>query len=364
MRFKRFTAPNMAQALRRVREDLGAEAVILSTGKLPGGGVEVSAAVDANGAESQAKAAHMEIGKAEAAQPASSTALSALARRLEGLNQTVTRHMLIAEAATNFAARPEVAPLYHHLSRQEVAPMLITELMEGLCAPKGHGLWARLTIRLKKILNVSGPPRIGLGGPTVWALVGPTGVGKTTTVAKLAATFALRHRLKVGMITVDTYRMAAAEQLKVYGRIMEVPTLVASTPQELGRAVDELGHLDLILVDTVGRAPGDEESLDELKALLAAAPRLTSHLVLACPTRSSDQEKVVESFSRLSPQSLVFTKLDETDTYGGIINQVAMTGLPVSYVTFGQKVPDDLEEATREGLARRLLPARRDQTLP
>ena len=364
MRFKRFTAPDMAQALRQVREDLGAEAVILSTGKLPGGGVEVSAAVEASGTESRVKSGNNEKGPAGVAQPASSTALSALARRLEGLNQTVTRHMLISEAAANFAARPEVAPLYHHLNRQEVSSQLIIELMEGLSAPEGHGLWARLSIRLKKMLNVSGPPRIGMGGPAVWALVGPTGVGKTTTVAKLAATFALRHRLKVGMVTVDTYRMAAAEQLKVYGRIMEVPTLVAATPQDLAQAVDELGHLDLILVDTVGRAPGDEESLYELEDLLNAAPRLSSHLVLACPTRSLDQEKVVESFSRFSPQSLIFTKLDETDIYGGIINQVAMTGLPVSYVTFGQKVPDDLEEATREGLARRLLPVRRDRTLP
>ena len=357
MRIKRFTAPDMAQALRQVREALGAEAVILSTGKLPGGGVEVSAAVD-NPETASAKAEGYEPA------PASATAFSALARRLEGLNQTVTRHLLVSEAAAGFAARPEVAPLYHHLSGQEVAPEVIAELMDGLAAPEGHGLWARLSIRLKKMLDVSGPPRLGRGGPTVWALVGPTGVGKTTTVAKLAATFALRHRLRVGMVTVDTFRMAAAQQLEVYGRIMEVPTLVAATTQDMAQAMQELSACDLILVDTAGRAPGDEENLAELEALLAAVPQLSCHLVLACPTRNSDQDKVVESFARFAPRTLIFTKLDETDTFGAVLNQVRRTGLPVSYLTFGQKVPDDLEEATREGLARRLLPVRRDPSLP
>jgi flagellar biosynthesis protein FlhF len=110
------------------------------------------------------------------------------------------------------------------------------------------------------------------------------------------------------------------------------------------------------LVDTVGRSPADEESLEELAGILAAAPAVVSHLVIAAPTRERDQKEVAAAFGRFRPASLIFTKLDETATFGPILNRVRDTGLPVSYLATGQRVPDDLEEATRDGLARRLLP--------
>ncbi|MGD9124776.1 MAG: hypothetical protein PVG60_06770, partial [Desulfarculaceae bacterium] len=165
---------------------------------------------------------------------------------------------------------------------------------------------------------------------------------------------------KVGLITVDTYRMAAAEQLKVYGRILEVDTLVAASPEEMKQSLDKFSHHDIILVDTVGRAPSDLDNLKELKAILQVVPDLDCHLVLACPTRDTDQKKVVEGFAGFSPKSLIFTKVDETDTFGPILNRVVRTGLPVSYLTNGQKVPDDIKEASRDELARLLLPDRRE----
>jgi flagellar biosynthesis protein FlhF len=183
-------------------------------------------------------------------------------------------------------------------------------------------------------------------------------VGKTTTVAKLAATFSLRYGIKVGLITIDTYRIAAPEQLKVYGRIMEVPTLVASTAVEFSRALASLDQMDLVLVDTVGRSPADGDNLDEMARILSGAPRSVCHLVLACPTRDGDQQEAVKAYARLKPQRLIFTKLDETKIFGPILNQIVRTGWPVSHLAFGQKVPDDLEEAERDGLARRLLPPR------
>ena len=244
--------------------------------------------------------------------------------------------------------------------RQEVAPGLINQLLEGLYAPESLGLLPRFSIRLKKMLRTHDPLRLRPGRPLTWALVGPTGVGKTTTIAKLAANFALQQGLRVGMITVDTYRMAAPEQLKVYGRIMEIPTLTASGPAELREAVDELGDREVILVDTVGRSPADEDNLEELAAVLGGVKGLGCHLVLAAPTRDRDLQEVVQAFGRFSPQSLIFTKLDETTTYGPILNQMVRAGKPVSYLAFGQRVPDDLEKATREGLAKRLLPSRRD----
>ena len=351
MRVKRFTADDMPQAMRLVREALGADAVILSSCRLPTGQVELSAATD-------------ELPAPEEAMEAAPKALSALARRVEGLNRKIERHLVISEAVAGFSARPEVAPVYHHLTGQEIDPVLIAQLLDGLMSPDGLGVLPRLSIRIKKLLKVGGSPRLSRGGPAVWALVGPTGVGKTTTVAKLAATFSLKHRLKVGLVTVDTFRMAAAEQLSVYGRIMEVPTLLAATAEDLAGAMRRFADMDLVLVDTVGRSAKDDENLEELNMALGTAQGISCHLVLASPTRDSDQAQVVEGFSRFKPRSLIFTKLDETQTFGPILNRVVQTGLPVSYLTFGQKVPDDLEEASLDGLTRRLMPAKRDLRLP
>ncbi|KIX13522.1 flagellar biosynthesis protein FlhF [Dethiosulfatarculus sandiegensis] len=360
MRIKRFTAQDMAHAMRMVRQELGPEAVILSSTDLPNGTVEISAAID-----SPVKAANVDFGldakkpKGKGKQQETGD-LGELAKKVEGLGQTLERHLMLSEAAFGFSSRPEIAPIYDHLATQEILPDIVRGLLDGLASSQGHGILPRLSIRLKKAFEVNGPPKVSTKGPTIWALVGPTGVGKTTTLAKLAATFALRHNLGVGMITVDTFRMAAAEQLKVYGRIMEVQTLVAATGEELARAVKRLGGSDIILVDTVGRSPEDEGNLEELKSILAFVPGVLAHLVLACPTREADQERIFKSFARFDPQSLIFSKLDETSIYGPVLNRVVRTGLPVSYLTTGQRVPDDLEEATREGLARRLLPPRKD----
>lgn len=358
MRVKRFTADDMTQAMRQVRQELGADAVILATSPLPGGGVEISAAIDEGSADCAAQTPN--AARDEQVESGSGTAMAALARRVEGLGEMLTRHLVASEAAAGFSARPEVAPLYHYLMRQEVAPELIKHLLDDLSAPDAVGLLPRFSIRLKKMFKVADPLRVKSGGPLVWALVGPTGVGKTTTIAKLAACYAMKHRLKVGMITVDTFRMAAPEQLKVYGRIMDVPTCVASSPVELREAVEELSDCELILVDTVGRSPADEENLVELASVLAGVKDLVCHLVLAAPTRDRDLREVARAFNRFDPQSLIFTKLDETSTLGPILNQMARESKPVSYLAFGQKVPDDLEEATREGLAKRLLPSKRE----
>lgn len=366
LRIKHFTAPDMAQAMRLVRQELGPEAVILSTGKVSGG-VEIAAAVETDPIRSAEPTPTPRATVAPddaSAITAGGGALEELARQVEGLRRQLSRHVLASDLGAENAARPELAAAYRHLRGQELDPLIIEALLEGLGAPQGAGLLPMLAIRLKKMLRVAPEPRFGGGQAKVWALVGPTGVGKTTTVAKLAASFAMKAGLRVGLVTLDTFRIAAAEQLKVYGRIMDLPTVVVGGAKEYQRAVEELSGLDLILVDTVGRAPGDADNLAELRSILSAHPRTERHLVLACPTRDADQKRIIEGFAMFEPKSLVFTKLDETTVYGPILNQVARAKLPVSYLTTGQRVPDDMEQATLDGLARRLLPPRREQTWP
>ena len=353
MKVKRFTAPDMAQAMRQVRKALGPEAVILATGRLPGGGVEITAAIEPGQAPAAAGAP-----VAGAPGPEGEGDLAELTRQVRGLSDLVARHLVHSEAAQGFAGRPELVPIHRHLRQQEVAPELIALLLDDLAAPGGGNLLGRLAIRLKKLLNVYPGPGPAQARPAIWALVGPTGVGKTTTVAKLAASHALRHRLRVGMITLDTFRIAAAEQLMVYGRIMDLETRVAASPEQYAQAVAGMAGADLILVDTVGRSPRDGDNLEELRTILAAVPATVCHLVLACPTRDADLQATLDGFGRFDPRSLIFTKLDETDAYGVILNQVTRSGRPVSFLTSGQRVPDDLETATREGLARRLMPPR------
>jgi flagellar biosynthesis protein FlhF len=349
----------MNQAMRKVRQTLGEDAIILATGKSPDGGVEITAAIDPpadkGGGEALAQAAEV---------PAANQAYSGLdelTRKVETLSRLVGQHIITTEAAGKFAGRPELAPIYDHFRRQEVDPAIIVQLLEGLRSSGGRGLLPRLAIRLKKMLKVSPGLHYGLQKPNIWAMVGPTGVGKTTTVAKLAALCSLKLGMKVGLVTLDTFRIAATEQIKVYGRIMDLPTCVASNAAEFSEVLHALREQDIILVDTVGRSPKDQDNMADLEAILAGGPKAVCHLVMACPTRDDDQQEAMRSFSRFKPKTLIYTKLDETNAFGPILNQVVRSGLPVSYITLGQKVPDDLEEANREMLVKRLMPPRAEE---
>jgi flagellar biosynthesis protein FlhF len=174
------------------------------------------------------------------------------------------------------------------------------------------------------------------------ALIGPTGVGKTTTLAKLAADYLTHFDGKVALVTIDTYRIAAVEQLKVYGEILCLPVEVVFSPDELQAAFARHADKDLILVDTAGRSPRDDQRLDELAAFLGPESGTSKHLVLAAPTRNRELQETVRRFGRLPLDSIIFTKLDECEDRGALLNIPARQDLPVSYLTNGQRVPEDL----------------------
>jgi flagellar biosynthesis protein FlhF len=216
-------------------------------------------------------------------------------------------------------------------------------------------LKARVASLIEEDIHVAGPIQVTPGRCRLAALVGPTGVGKTTTIAKLAANFRLKEKCRVGLITVDTYRIAAVEQLRTYADIIDLPMHVVSTPREMRDTVARMSHLDLILLDTAGRSPKDEVRLQELKAFLTEAAADEVHLVLSSMTGARTLEQTAEQFAMVGTTSLILTKLDEVTGPGNVLSVLRSSGLPLSYLTDGQNVPDDIEIADAHRLARMIL---------
>lgn len=216
-------------------------------------------------------------------------------------------------------------------------------------------LRAHLCRLVEEGLSTTGPIKVEPGRRRLVALVGPTGVGKTTTIAKLAAHYRLRERRNVGLITVDTYRIAAVEQLRTYAEIIDLPMHVVATPREMRETVRRLEHLDLILMDTAGRSPRDEIKLQELKAFLTEARADEVHLVLSAVAAPKTLQLTAEQFAHVGTTALVLTKLDEANTLGHLLPLLRTCRLPLSYLTTGQNVPEDIEVAEIPRVARLLL---------
>ena len=216
-------------------------------------------------------------------------------------------------------------------------------------------LKARIAAMVEADVRVAGPIAVTPGTRRLVALVGPTGVGKTTTIAKLAANYRLKEQRRVGLITVDTYRIAAVEQLRTYADIIDLPMLVVSTPREMREAIAQMANLDLILMDTAGRSPKDEVKIQELRAFLTEAGADEVHLVLSCVCGARALEQTAQRFAAAGTTALILTKLDEAAELGNILPVLRSSNLPLSYLTNGQNVPDDIETADPHRTARLVL---------
>lgn len=199
-----------------------------------------------------------------------------------------------------------------------------------------------LTATIANLVQVTGPLWQAGEAQKRISLIGPTGVGKTTTIAKLAAEAITTAGARVALVTIDTYRIAAVEQLKVYGEIMGLPVEVVLSPEQLQDAFRRHRDKDLILIDTAGRSPRDDERIAELNEFLGQGAQVENCLVLAAPTDERLQQKSLEAFSKLPISRLIFTKLDETDRCGALLNLPTRSNLPLAYLTNGQQVPEDL----------------------
>jgi flagellar biosynthesis protein FlhF len=341
MQIKRFEAKDMKEAVKLVKDVMGPEAIILSTKTIRRAGdgirpgrqsfVEVVAAMDP-----QEKSPPGPVPRNEAGfRP---TALGKIAEPAPIEEDPCLQKILTAGLYPDFVSRilEEMRAL-----RKEAGIWDIPETYRGFFR------W-----KLMEAVEVVTPE---LQGKKIWAFVGPTGVGKTTTLAKIAAHFSLRFGKSISLITLDTYRIGALEQLKTYARILRLPFEVAGDPDELQEILTRHRDRDLLLIDTAGRNPQNMDQLEELKRFLAVDPRIQNHLVLSATTKDRDLEQGVQRFSLLPIASYIFTKIDETEEYASLFNQLLRYRRPLSYLTNGQRVPEDIELATKGRVANLIL---------
>ncbi|MBL4883412.1 MAG: flagellar biosynthesis protein FlhF [Planctomycetaceae bacterium] len=271
--------------------------------------------------------------------------LDALQKMIENLTQQVQ-----AGASPNIP--PELFEVYTELIDSDIEEELARELITRLrhrCSQEDlqnpDHIRSYLLGMVESQIKCQGAIQVTPGQQKVVALVGPTGVGKTTTIAKLAANFRLRDNIRMGLITVDTYRIAAVEQLRIYADIIDLPMKVVTSTREMKQAVEDLSEMDLILIDTAGRSPQDDLRIQELKSYLSEIVVDEVHLVLSATTGYRNLKKTVEKFSSVNPTAVIFTKLDEAPGLGSLVNVCGKLGHSLSYLTTGQNVPNDIEPA-------------------
>ena len=391
MRIKRYFAADMRQAIRQVREEQGPDAVILSNRKVDGG-VEIVAAVDYDeamvekmaaeqprqGAPAQPAAAEPErrptpapmeqvpaepegpLPEPDEEPPRASGARREEAPRIEWTQEPTLvamreeiktlRGMLegqLSGLAWGETARnhPHQAKLLERLLRLGLSPSLCRELADQVeCASDDEHNWRQALGQLARRVSVTGDDILTQGG--VVAVVGPTGVGKTTTVAKLAARYTLRHgRNRVALVTTDSYRIGAHQQLKTYGRILGVPVHVANDADELQRTLEGLQDKELVLIDTAGMSQRDMRLSEQLSVLRGAGPRIRSYVVLSATAQRTSLDEVVRAFQHVRPSGCILTKTDEATGLGEALSVVADRRLPVAYIGDGQRVPEDMHPA-------------------
>lgn len=403
MKVRQFRARTMQEALARVKAEMGREAVLLYTRRFRVGGlfglfgqemVEVTAAVDEGRAETAAAgapaitrtaglapviaAASGSAGavsgarEAEAAGtvmpfapriavPRAQSPTDGLETQLETVKEMVSQVIRRLDGSDVVDGYPEcLKQMFNALLAAETEADLAKEIVARIADLTkraefdNEGAIRILGTYLERMFGRAEPIDTA-AGRRVCALIGPTGVGKTTTIAKLAANLALIEKRKVALVTADTYRIAAVEQLKTYGDIIGVPVEVVFTPKELKTAVEMHRDADVILIDTAGRSHRNEMQLSELKAFLDAGTPSETYLVIAVNTSLRDAREVLRCYEKVGFDRLIFTKLDETSHFGLMLNLTAQARKPMSYFTTGQNVPDDIEVANPRRIARLIL---------
>ncbi len=394
MKIKRFTAETMREAIRKVRDTWGPDAVILSNKKL-GNGVEITAAIDFEEEEVEKLAAEMAQAPAateatvqpinrttsvrpeaatlrQAATPTNTSPQSSQASRLlnpypvsdnpaaacqdnaspdllSDLRQEISDlRGLIEGELTQMAWReigqrnPRKAALIHKLNSLGLKRELCTKLVsQNAMHEDDNAAWKQALIELAAMLVEGDHQLLETGG--TYAIIGSTGVGKTTTVAKLAAQYALRHGTdKIGLITTDCFRIGGVDQLSTFGKLFDIPVFLATDRLELSDILDQLSDKDLILIDTAGMSQRDMELSKQLATLTGAGHDIQFYLTLSATAQQAITSEIMRVFSDITLAGTVVTKVDEAASLGGVLNALITYQLPTFFISNGQKVPEDL----------------------
>lgn len=398
MQLEKITAPTIADAFKEVKRLLGDDAVILSTRTvttrrwmglrkhehvevMAGKGVNVQRRtplapekpvmknVPASGpaayaANSKLTPANAAPGKALLESPAAnSIAMMNFAGEITTLKSMVKELVHEVRHRTTPSVPEELCDFYMQLVESEVSEELAGDILRKIQQSARPEQLAnvqyvreRMVEQIEKLIPMSGPiERRKVAGPHVVALIGPTGVGKTTTIAKLAANLKLREGKKVGLITIDTYRIAAIDQLRKYADLIGIVLTVVNNPDEMQAAVDSMSDCEYVLIDTAGRSPTDALKLNELGRFLEAARPDEVHLVLSTTCGQRNAELAMEKFAGVRVDKVIFTKVDEAAQLGMLLSVVRKLNKGLSYVTTGQDVPDDIEVGHARRIARMIV---------
>lgn len=362
MKVKKFIAATMPEAMKRVRKELGTDAVILNSKEIYQGGflglfkkrkTEVIAALDPQPKPEKKGQLSQTTAKVpdEKYQSLPANSSVEIFKEIQALKNIVERN-----GSNRKNSYPDAfQELYEFLISQEVTEKLAQEIIDSVIEVHHEEKGSVTKSMTKKWLQSALLNRLNrdtFGGinydKKFVHLVGPTGVGKTTTIAKIAASSVLNDKKSVALITTDTYRIAAIEQLKTYSKILDVPMEIAYSVEDYKKAREKFIDYDLVLVDTAGRNFRDPKYVKELGKIIDLSNDIDTYLVLSLTTRSGDIENIFNQFTNIPLKQLVLTKKDETSKYGAIINLCLNHDIGVAYITDGQDVPDDISEATPE----------------
>lgn len=374
MRVRRFCGIDMRDALKKVKKELGDDAVILhtktaSTQGFMGVGrkqyVEILASEDVSVAHQSKPAVVSKTETVNPPEPGRVVPRSEhhdLARYNSDLLVLKEDMLWIKNALNDLSKRSkycgatgveeEFIDIYAHLIEQDISEELALGILGNLknrISDQTTPLQAAASLKMviAQIIGDCRPITITPGKCVKVALIGPTGVGKTTTIAKLAADLALVQGKDVGVITIDTYRIAAVEQIRTYMDIMDIPLEVVTTPQQMRESLSRMNDKEIVLIDTAGRSQNNTKQIEELKDFITAAEPDEVHLVLSASHNYKSALDAVEKFSMVDVDRILFTKLDEAVTFGVMLDSIAKASIPVSYLTTGQSVPDDIEIAEK-----------------